>query len=149
MLACSVLTGVSITADLFSSPVPTKPVSPYGAYNGQVRGCVYQPTEIALIAKGLMKASVRAHVLLNVPMAFLDPTSLLVSTDGPGHNDPSGQNPNHQPRKWRLPATPSWAPAYLSGQSAERARELGICIAFACFFFFCSEKILLLGFRAS
>ncbi|CAG00236.1 unnamed protein product, partial [Tetraodon nigroviridis] len=32
--------------------VPTKPVSPYGAYNGQVRGCVYQPTEIALIAKG-------------------------------------------------------------------------------------------------
>ncbi|XP_029692749.1 G-protein coupled receptor family C group 5 member C-like isoform X2 [Takifugu rubripes] len=34
---------------------PTKPVSPYGAYNGQVRGCVYQPTEIALIAKGLTK----------------------------------------------------------------------------------------------
>ncbi|KAG7242833.1 hypothetical protein INR49_018088 [Caranx melampygus] len=35
--------------------VPTKPVSPYGAYNGQVRSCVYQPTEIALIAKGLTK----------------------------------------------------------------------------------------------
>nr|XP_046272058.1 G-protein coupled receptor family C group 5 member C-like [Scatophagus argus] len=34
---------------------PTKPVSPYGAYNGQVRSCVYQPTEIALIAKGLKK----------------------------------------------------------------------------------------------
>ncbi|XP_051244348.1 G-protein coupled receptor family C group 5 member C-like [Dicentrarchus labrax] len=35
--------------------VPTKPVSPYGAYNGQLRSCVYQPTEIALIAKGLTK----------------------------------------------------------------------------------------------
>ncbi|XP_036946019.1 G-protein coupled receptor family C group 5 member C-like [Acanthopagrus latus] len=34
---------------------PTKPVSPYGAYNGQLRSGVYQPTEIALIAKGLTK----------------------------------------------------------------------------------------------
>ncbi|KAM9745752.1 G-protein coupled receptor family C group 5 member C-like [Menidia menidia] len=32
---------------------PTQPESPYGAYNGQVRSCVYQPTELALIAKGL------------------------------------------------------------------------------------------------
>ncbi|XP_047213819.1 G-protein coupled receptor family C group 5 member C-like [Girardinichthys multiradiatus] len=32
---------------------PTKPVSPYGIYNGQLRSCVYQPTEIALITKGL------------------------------------------------------------------------------------------------
>lgn len=45
----------------FSPAGPTKPVSPYGAYNGQVRGCVYQPTEIALIAKGLTKASDRAR----------------------------------------------------------------------------------------
>ncbi|XP_034449097.1 G-protein coupled receptor family C group 5 member C-like [Hippoglossus hippoglossus] len=35
--------------------VPTKPVSPYGGYNGLLRSCVYQPTEIALIAKGLTK----------------------------------------------------------------------------------------------
>ncbi|XP_074512658.1 G-protein coupled receptor family C group 5 member C-like [Sebastes fasciatus] len=35
--------------------VPTKPMSPYGAYNGQLRSCVYQPTEIALIAKGMTK----------------------------------------------------------------------------------------------
>ncbi|XP_061702936.1 G-protein coupled receptor family C group 5 member C-like [Syngnathoides biaculeatus] len=34
---------------------PSKPVSPYAAYNGQLRSCVYQPTEIALIAKGLTK----------------------------------------------------------------------------------------------
>ncbi|KAM4531804.1 G-protein coupled receptor family C group 5 member C-like [Odontesthes bonariensis] len=32
---------------------PTKPASIYGAYNGQLRSCVYQPTELALIAKGL------------------------------------------------------------------------------------------------
>uniref|UniRef100_A0A7N8X6E0 G-protein coupled receptor family C group 5 member C-like n=1 Tax=Mastacembelus armatus TaxID=205130 RepID=A0A7N8X6E0_9TELE len=38
--------------------VPTKPVSPYGSYNGQLRSCVYQPTEIALIAKGITKVSV-------------------------------------------------------------------------------------------
>lgn len=92
----------------FSSPVPTKPVSPYGAYNGQVRGCVYQPTEIALIAKGLTKASVR--VPIDVPVAFfifyfppLDPTSLLVSADGPRRHDPSSQIPDCQPRRWGLP----------------------------------------------
>lgn len=39
-------------------PVPKKPVSPYGAYNGQLRSCVYQPTELALIAKGMTKVSV-------------------------------------------------------------------------------------------
>uniref|UniRef100_A0A8C9YVV0 G protein-coupled receptor class C group 5 member C n=1 Tax=Sander lucioperca TaxID=283035 RepID=A0A8C9YVV0_SANLU len=33
------------------------PVSPYGAYNGRLRSCVYQPTEIALIAKGMTKVS--------------------------------------------------------------------------------------------
>ncbi|XP_038133335.1 G-protein coupled receptor family C group 5 member C-like [Cyprinodon tularosa] len=32
---------------------PPRPVSPYGIYNGQPRSCVYQPTEIALITKGL------------------------------------------------------------------------------------------------
>ncbi|TNM97607.1 hypothetical protein fugu_015763 [Takifugu bimaculatus] len=66
---------------------PTKPVSPYGAYNGQVRGCVYQPTAIALIAK-----------------------------DGPRHKDPSSQNPNREPRKRRLPATLSRANGFLSLQ---------------------------------
>ncbi|XP_061567659.1 G-protein coupled receptor family C group 5 member C-like [Cololabis saira] len=36
-------------------PEPPKSTSPYGGYNGQLplRSCVYQPTEIALIAKGL------------------------------------------------------------------------------------------------
>lgn len=32
---------------------PAKPMSPYGIYNGQLRSCVYQPTELALITKGL------------------------------------------------------------------------------------------------
>ncbi|KAG7504473.1 G-protein coupled receptor family C group 5 member C-like [Solea senegalensis] len=42
--------------------VPTKPVSPYGAYNGMVRSCVYQPTEIALIAKALSKTEQEAMI---------------------------------------------------------------------------------------
>ncbi|KAM4716522.1 G-protein coupled receptor family C group 5 member C-like [Anableps anableps] len=32
---------------------PTKSTSPYNIYNGQLRSCVYQPTELALITKGL------------------------------------------------------------------------------------------------
>ncbi|XP_060946767.1 G-protein coupled receptor family C group 5 member C-like [Limanda limanda] len=35
--------------------VPSKPVSPYGGYYGQMRSCVYQPTELAMIANGLTK----------------------------------------------------------------------------------------------
>ncbi|XP_029365167.1 G-protein coupled receptor family C group 5 member C-like [Echeneis naucrates] len=42
--------------------VPTKPVSPYGNYNGQIRSCVYQPTELALIAKGLTKMNQDAMI---------------------------------------------------------------------------------------
>ncbi|XP_029014748.1 G-protein coupled receptor family C group 5 member C-like [Betta splendens] len=34
---------------------PTKPVSPYESYNGQLRSCVYQPTEIAMMATGLTR----------------------------------------------------------------------------------------------
>ncbi|RXN10163.1 G- coupled receptor family C group 5 member C-like isoform X1 [Labeo rohita] len=30
-----------------------KPVSPYSGYNGQLRSCVYQPTELAIITKGV------------------------------------------------------------------------------------------------
>lgn len=29
-----------------------KPVSPYSGYNGQLRSCVYQPTELAIMTKG-------------------------------------------------------------------------------------------------
>ena len=50
----------------FPSPEPTKPVSPYGAYNGQLRSGVYQPTEIALIAKGLTKVGV--HTISEFPL---------------------------------------------------------------------------------
>ncbi|XP_039904860.1 G-protein coupled receptor family C group 5 member C-like isoform X1 [Simochromis diagramma] len=39
-------------------PESTNPTSPYGVYNGQARSCLYQPTEIALIAKGLTRVSV-------------------------------------------------------------------------------------------
>ncbi|KAJ8251438.1 hypothetical protein GJAV_G00221360 [Gymnothorax javanicus] len=33
-------------------PASSRPVSPYSGYNGQIRSCVYQPTELALITKG-------------------------------------------------------------------------------------------------
>ncbi|XP_044037779.1 G-protein coupled receptor family C group 5 member C-like isoform X3 [Siniperca chuatsi] len=54
--------------------VPTKPVSPYGAYNGQLRSCVYQPTEIALIAKGLTKMNQEAMIPRATP-PYLNPGS--------------------------------------------------------------------------
>uniref|UniRef100_A0A672F271 G protein-coupled receptor class C group 5 member C n=1 Tax=Salarias fasciatus TaxID=181472 RepID=A0A672F271_SALFA len=47
-----------------SPTAPSKPVSPYGTYNGQLRSCVYQPTELALIAKGLPKVSMDPQALL-------------------------------------------------------------------------------------
>lgn len=43
---------------LSAPPAHRKPPSPYDADNVQVRSCVYKPTEIALIAKGLTKVSV-------------------------------------------------------------------------------------------
>ncbi|KAM6965916.1 G-protein coupled receptor family C group 5 member C-like [Tautogolabrus adspersus] len=47
----------------FSMDEPTvsiRPESPYGSYNGQLRSCVYQPTEIALMAKGLTRMNQEA-----------------------------------------------------------------------------------------
>ncbi|KAF3700117.1 G-protein coupled receptor family C group 5 member C Retinoic acid-induced gene 3 protein [Channa argus] len=54
--------------------VPTKPVSPYGCYNGQLRSCVYQPTEIALIAKGLTKKD-QAMMIPRASIPALGPAS--------------------------------------------------------------------------
>ncbi|XP_026233755.1 G-protein coupled receptor family C group 5 member C-like isoform X2 [Anabas testudineus] len=45
----------AFTMDEPPTEVSTKPLSPYGSYNGQLRSCVYQPTELALIAKGLTR----------------------------------------------------------------------------------------------
>ncbi|XP_054463291.1 G-protein coupled receptor family C group 5 member C-like [Anoplopoma fimbria] len=58
--------------------VPTKPVSPYGAYNGQLRSCVYQPTEIALIAKGMTK---------------MDQDAMMPRARDPSLNPGSGSSP--------------------------------------------------------
>ncbi|CAK6963065.1 G-protein coupled receptor family C group 5 member C-like [Scomber scombrus] len=49
---------------------PTKPISPYGAYNGQLRSCVYQPTELALIAKGLTKMEQDTRIPRATPPSF-------------------------------------------------------------------------------
>lgn len=93
----------------FLLKVPTKPVSPYGSYNGQIRSCVYQPTEIALIAKGLTRVSaftifnIKKHVLLFTSEEKI--TCLHVSTDGPVHDDPSSLSPLFEPSKWQLPSS--------------------------------------------
>lgn len=34
-----------------------KPLSPYSGYNGQMRSSVYQPTELAIITKGVTNVS--------------------------------------------------------------------------------------------
>lgn len=96
------------SSSTFSLPVPTKPVSPYGVYNGQVRSCVYQPTEIALIAKGLTK--VNACTILDTTKHLFVVASeimnfLFVSTDGPRCYDPSSHSSLFESRKWQLPAT--------------------------------------------
>ncbi|KAI2658308.1 G-protein coupled receptor family C group 5 member C [Labeo rohita] len=38
-----------------------KPVSPYSGYNGQLRSCVYQPTELAIITKGVGNQQVESY----------------------------------------------------------------------------------------
>uniref|UniRef100_A0A3B4ZSJ3 G-protein coupled receptor family C group 5 member C-like n=1 Tax=Stegastes partitus TaxID=144197 RepID=A0A3B4ZSJ3_9TELE len=53
-------------------PPTGTPVSPYGAYNGQLRSCVYQPTELALIAKGLTKVNT---IMLRTTPPSLNPGS--------------------------------------------------------------------------
>lgn len=38
-----------------------KPVSPYSGYNGQLRSCVYQPTELAIITKGVVNQQMESY----------------------------------------------------------------------------------------
>ncbi|XP_041937972.1 G-protein coupled receptor family C group 5 member C isoform X1 [Alosa sapidissima] len=48
-----------------------KPVSPYSGYNGQLRSSVYQPTELALISKGInTKSEVQSY---DIPRATATP----------------------------------------------------------------------------
>lgn len=48
-----------------------KPVSPYGGYNGQHRS-IYQPTELAIITKGV--GNVSAHILLLIWLCIQPPS---------------------------------------------------------------------------
>ncbi|KAM3864451.1 G-protein coupled receptor family C group 5 member C-like [Diretmus argenteus] len=51
----------------FSMDEPTaaaKKLSPYIGYNGQLRSCVYQPTELALISKGLANRDQSPYTIL-------------------------------------------------------------------------------------
>lgn len=84
---------------------PTKPVSPYGGYNGQLRSGVYQPTEIALIAKSLTMVSVfRVITQTFFIFSFIASTavvSMRLSTDGPELGDTSSHRPVSESRKWQ------------------------------------------------
>ncbi|XP_029914244.1 G-protein coupled receptor family C group 5 member C-like isoform X2 [Myripristis murdjan] len=51
------------------SAASKKPVSPYEVFNGQMRSGVYQPTEIALITKGLTKKDLSQNTVLPRAMA--------------------------------------------------------------------------------
>lgn len=100
--------------------VATNPVSPYGAFNGQVRSCVYQPTEIALIAKGLTKVSVW-------PTSDCSPFAWVkcpcISADGARkHNDPSGQNSIFESGKQRLSASLGWTGIVLRTLTLRKAK---------------------------
>uniref|UniRef100_UPI003AAD9B59 G-protein coupled receptor family C group 5 member C-like n=1 Tax=Centroberyx gerrardi TaxID=166262 RepID=UPI003AAD9B59 len=58
------------------SAVSKKPVSPYGVFNGQLRSGVYQPTELALITKGLTnRDQVKDTVLPRATAPSLTPES--------------------------------------------------------------------------
>lgn len=53
-------------------PVPAnKPMSPYSGYNGQMRSSVYQPTELALITKGLGTSTLDLPYETSIPRASL------------------------------------------------------------------------------
>lgn len=95
----------------FCLSVSTKPESPYGAYNGQLRSAVYQPTELALIAKGLTRVSTQSLVYtkkhLLITISKIIPT-IRVSTGGPRRNDTSSHSPQCDSTKQQLPASFSW-----------------------------------------
>lgn len=46
-----------LTLAFYSVLLANKPVSPYSGYNGQLRSTVYQPTELAIISKGVTNVS--------------------------------------------------------------------------------------------
>lgn len=52
-------------------------MSPYSGYNGQLRSCVYQPTELAIITKGTGNVSVSILLLIWLIYACVWPESLV------------------------------------------------------------------------
>uniref|UniRef100_A0A3B1JK20 G protein-coupled receptor, class C, group 5, member C n=1 Tax=Astyanax mexicanus TaxID=7994 RepID=A0A3B1JK20_ASTMX len=69
------------------NPAANKPVSPYSNYNGQLRSSVYQPTELALITKGLGSQ-------LDVSYETAIPRASL----GSPHHQSSGSSSSPSPR---------------------------------------------------
>ncbi|XP_069005116.1 G-protein coupled receptor family C group 5 member C-like isoform X1 [Embiotoca jacksoni] len=121
--------------------VPVEPVSPYGVYNGKLRSCVYQPTELALI-KDMSKVSLRTLFYTTISLQHLLMSSKITphiwaSTDGPKHDHSSSQSLLFDSRKsqrllfdsssWHLPASFSWilyiVRSVIGLQTEERAQR--------------------------
>ncbi|XP_053366909.1 G-protein coupled receptor family C group 5 member C [Clarias gariepinus] len=69
-----------------------KPVSPYSGYNGQVRSSVYQPTELALITKGMTNHPLNFSFDTSIPRASLAPPVSQSGSISPSPSD-NGQRP--------------------------------------------------------
>lgn len=67
-----------------------KPVSPYSGYNGQMRNSVYQPTELAIITKGV--PNVAHSYSMSIPRASLASQPSQTGSLSPNPSDP-GRNP--------------------------------------------------------
>ncbi|XP_063077852.1 G-protein coupled receptor family C group 5 member C isoform X2 [Engraulis encrasicolus] len=81
-----------------------KHVSPYSGYNGQMRGAVYQPTELALISKGVSTPEIQSY---DIPRATATPPSQnggsnpsLHTQDASNHPPTSSGNGVHKKTQW-------------------------------------------------
>lgn len=84
-----------------------KPVSPYSGYNGQLRSSVYQPTELALISKGVSTSEMQSY---DIPRATATPpaqahngngsTSNLHAEEPSSQSQPSTGNGLHNKAQW-------------------------------------------------
>ncbi|KAG7255892.1 hypothetical protein CRUP_009151, partial [Coryphaenoides rupestris] len=66
-----------------------KPVSPYSGYGGQLRSSVYQPTELALISKGVGNRPPELSYDTIIPRATATATAIAGSPAHSGASSPS------------------------------------------------------------
>ncbi|KAJ8263796.1 hypothetical protein GJAV_G00141370 [Gymnothorax javanicus] len=77
-----------------------KPVSPYSGYTGQSRSSVYQPTELALITKGVGSSQVDLSYDTVLPRASVPSHTSSSPSPPPVHTPPSNGNGLHRKPQW-------------------------------------------------